>query len=166
MSRTPTLPPTDKAMWRRLIARTHPDAGGDHELFIWVGSVRELVCSGNLRSRPKPEPPPEPRTVYEEGRVPFPVGVAFDELTSLALEQAGAGGDLYGSLLMLLQDCHSLTHLAHEEQRGASYRRLAYIGHLTGMTGTERSGWYRVAESIPLADRHAGHILKRLKEAA
>lgn len=36
MSRTPTLPPTEPAMWRKLLARAHPDAGGDHELFIWV----------------------------------------------------------------------------------------------------------------------------------
>lgn len=27
----------------------------------------------------------------------------------------------------------------------------------------ERSKWYRLAESIPLADRHAGHIIKHLK---
>ena len=31
--RTPTLPPTDRNMWRRLVARTHPDAGGDHDPF-------------------------------------------------------------------------------------------------------------------------------------
>ena len=27
--RTPTLPPTEPTMWRKLLARTHPDAGGD-----------------------------------------------------------------------------------------------------------------------------------------
>jgi hypothetical protein len=32
-------------MWRRLISRAHPDAGGDHELFIWTGAVRDVVCS-------------------------------------------------------------------------------------------------------------------------
>jgi hypothetical protein len=31
------------------------------------------------------------------------------------------------------------------------------------MTRKERIGWYRVAEDIPLSDRHAGHILARLK---
>ena len=30
--RTPTVPLDDPRMWRRLVARTHPDAGGDHEL--------------------------------------------------------------------------------------------------------------------------------------
>ena len=28
MARTPTLPPDEPRMWRRLVARTHPDAGG------------------------------------------------------------------------------------------------------------------------------------------
>ena len=45
MSRTPTLPPDHPGMWRRLISRAHPDAGGDHELFIWTGAVRDVVCS-------------------------------------------------------------------------------------------------------------------------
>jgi hypothetical protein len=34
------------------------------------------------------------------------------------------------------------------------------------MTPKERSGWYRCAESIPLSDRHAGHILSKLKKQA
>ncbi|MCA1718964.1 MAG: hypothetical protein LC781_19760 [Actinobacteria bacterium] len=45
MTRTLTKSPDDKVMWRRLIARTHPDAGGDHELFIWTGAVRDLLIS-------------------------------------------------------------------------------------------------------------------------
>lgn len=28
MQRTPTLLPNEPAMWRKLLARTHPDAGG------------------------------------------------------------------------------------------------------------------------------------------
>jgi hypothetical protein len=35
--------PTDRAMWRRLLARVHPDAGGDDELFVWAKSLEELV---------------------------------------------------------------------------------------------------------------------------
>jgi hypothetical protein len=27
-------------------------------------------------------------------------------------------------------------------------------------------GWYRIAETIPLSQRHAGHILSRLKGQA
>jgi hypothetical protein len=48
----------------------------------------------------------------------------------------------------------------------SSYKQLAYIGHLVGMSKTERSGWYRVAESVPLSQRHAGHILSHLQREA
>jgi hypothetical protein len=48
MTRTPTLPPDDRSMWRRLVGRAHPDAGGDHGLFIWAVAVRDAVCSGDL----------------------------------------------------------------------------------------------------------------------
>ncbi len=113
-----------------------------------------------------PPPRPEPQTVYEDGRVPFPTGTPFDGLTAAALERAGAVDELYGQLLLLLEDCHPLNHLAYEEQRGASYKRLAAIGHMIGMTKAQRIGWYQVAESIPLSDRHAGHLIKRLKEQA
>ena len=30
-------------MWRRLLARAHPDGGGDDELFVWAKSLEELV---------------------------------------------------------------------------------------------------------------------------
>jgi hypothetical protein len=166
VTHTLTMPPTDRSMWRRLIAKAHPDAGGDHELFIWVGSVREFVCKSSTTSQASPRPRPEPRTVYEDGRIPFSLGCIFEELTSLALERAGAVDRIYGRTLLLLEDCYQLNHLVHEEQRGASYKRLAYIAHLAGMSKSERIEWYRIAESIPLADRHAGHIIKRLKERA
>ncbi len=69
----------------------------------------------------------------------------------------------YGDVLSLLKDCRPLEHLAYEQDRGASYKRLAAIAHAWGMTKAERIGWYRVAEDLPLSDRHAGHILGRLK---
>jgi hypothetical protein len=34
------------------------------------------------------------------------------------------------------------------------------------MTKAERVRWYRVAEEIPLSDRHAAHILSRSKRSA
>jgi hypothetical protein len=165
VTRTPTLPPDDKKLWRKLVALTHPDSGGDHELCIWTQNVREHVCRGVTAPWPQPKPEPEPRTVYEDGRMPFPAGAIFEELTAAAIERADAVGDLYGHLLFLLEDCYSVIHLDHEEQRGASYKRLAYVAHLIGLSKSERIEWYQVAESIPLSDRHAGHIIKRLKEA-
>ncbi len=50
--------------------------------------------------------------------------------------------------------------------RGANYKCLAAIAHAWGMTRAERIGWYRVVEELPLSDRHAGHILARLKKRA
>jgi len=34
------------------------------------------------------------------------------------------------------------------------------------MTKAERGRWYRVAEAIPLSDRHAAHILSRSRRSA
>lgn len=164
MTRTPTLPPTDKAMWRKAKASAHPDSGGDHELFIWLGSVEELICAGGERPRPEPRPS-YPTSREEPARVPYAPDTDFEEATRTALKM-GACGMPYGRLLSLLADCHALEHLAHEQARGASYKRLAAIGHAWGMTKAERVEWYRVAEDIPLSDRHASHILGRLKKRA
>jgi CRP-like cAMP-binding protein len=76
--------------------------------------------------------------------------------------------EVYASVLALLADCYPQPrgNLAHEETRGASYSRLAAICHAWGMTKSERVGFYPVAEAIPLSDRHASHILGRLKRRA
>ncbi len=166
MARVPTLPPDHRGMWRRLVARAHPDAGGDHELLIWCGVVRNAVCGGELRVESKPQPSDNPSRRREgstphstpaddKPRVPYPVGTDFNETTRRALRVEGP----YASVLSLLADCYPQTHLAHEQARGACYKRLAAIGHLCGMGKLERTGWYRCAEAIPLSDRHASHIL-------
>jgi hypothetical protein len=171
--RTPTLPPTEPAMWRKLLARTHPDTGGSHELFVWTGALREMICDGEHRIGPKPDPSDNPSRRREgstqrttpaddKPRIPYPTGAHFEEVTRRALRVEGP----YAPVLALLRDCFPLPHLAHEEARGASYKRLAAIGHAHGMTGPQRSGWYRCAESIPLSDRHAGHTLSKLKRRA
>ncbi len=41
MARTLAPPPTDRAMWRRLLALCHPDGHGDHALFVWASALRE-----------------------------------------------------------------------------------------------------------------------------
>lgn len=169
MSRTPTLSPNDKTMWRKLVARAHPDAGGTHDLFVWSMATREAVCGGELGSEiprhERREHPSRQREASTSGvdRVPFDPGQDFAALTGRALRYEA--GD-YGRILALLNDCWPLDHLAHEQNRGASYKRLAAIGHAWGMSKAERVRWYRVAEGIPLSDRHAGHILGRSKERA
>jgi len=135
--------------------------------------LRELICDGELRIGPKPEPTPHPSRwrrastpADDKPRIPYDAtGVDFEEVTRNALQLAGTD-ETYGGVLSLLVDCYPLEHLAYEQDRGASYKRLAAIAHAWGMTGPQRSGWYRCAESIPLSDRHAGHILSRLKRQA
>ncbi len=158
-------PPTDRSMWRRLLALVHPDRGGDHDLFVWASALREHVA-GELTDPPIHERPLR-TTTADTARVPYPSTVHdFDALTRRALDLAREVPRAYAWLLELLSDCrpsHS-GRLLREQGRGASYRRLAAIGHLAEFDKDARGRWYRVAEEIPLSDRHAGHILSRLKE--
>ena len=165
MTRTPTLPLTDKAMWRRLLTRTHPDAGGDHELFIWAGSIREVVCNGGVQDRSQIW---ERSTSTTTDRVPFDSYAVFELLTDRALAMADAVAEPFGYLLRQLLDCSSASEgTLHDQQCcGASYKSLAAIGHRVEMSKAERVHWYRIAEAVPLSQRHAGHILKHLKEQA
>lgn len=46
---------------------------------------------------------------------------------------------------------------------GATYKSLAYIGHLVGMDGETREAWYRIANTVPLSQAHAGIIIAGLR---
>ena len=180
MTRTPTLPINDKSMWRRLLGRTHPDAGGDHELVIWTGAVRDVVCtSDSATGRPfaeDPEPTVHPSrrreapTSTTTDRVPFDHFADFAVLTDRAVTMAAAVAEPYGYLLRQVADCYPASSEAgplYDQQRsGASYKSLAAIGHQAGMSKAERVQWYKIAEAIPLSQRHAGHILSQLKRRA
>ncbi len=161
--RTPALPPNDRGMWRKVIARCHPDAGGEHELFIWSMATRDVVCGGELGS----EIPRRGRD-HEPDRVPFDRYADFGVLTDRAAAMADAVAQPYSYLLRLLSDCYPATDgtLRNQQGRGASYRSLAAIGHRVGMSKAERVQWYAIAESVPLSQRHAGHILSRLQRRA
>jgi hypothetical protein len=37
----------DRRMWRLLLARLHPDAGGDHDLFAFACALRDEMFSTN-----------------------------------------------------------------------------------------------------------------------
>lgn len=41
----------DRRMWRLLLARLHPDAGGDHDLFAFACAIRDEMSSGNRAAR-------------------------------------------------------------------------------------------------------------------
>ena len=40
----------DRRAWRLLLARLHPDAGGDHELFLFACALMDSAC-GKRRAR-------------------------------------------------------------------------------------------------------------------
>lgn len=53
----------DRRMWRLLLARLHPDAGGDHDLFAFACAIRDEMSGANCTVR---------NTGSEEGRAtPF-----------------------------------------------------------------------------------------------
>jgi hypothetical protein len=162
-------------MWRRLVGRAHPDAGGDHDLFIWSMSVRDAVRGRELRTETPRRVDQDHSSRRREGsttgtadRVPFDRVADFEVLTDRALSMAAAVAEPYGYLLRQVADCYPASEGPHYDQqrRGASYKSLAAIGHAVGMTKTERVQWYRIAEAIPISQRHAGHILSRLKRRA
>ncbi len=165
MARTPTLPPTEPAMWKKLLAKVHPDAGGDHELFVWTKHLQEKVCGRPPATSPRPSTPREepPRVPFEEA---FEKAQSFEDLTNQAVKRAESVEAPYDRLLRLLKDCDEVADGSQYtmQHQGSTYRTLAAIGHLAKMDAAQRSRWYKVAESVPLSQRHAGHILSKLKE--
>jgi hypothetical protein len=171
MMRTPTLPFHDRSMWRCLVGRSHPDAGGDHELLIWTVATRDAICGGEKPKRERREQPFRKQEASTSGageRVPFNEFSDFEVLTDRALSMAESVAEPYGFLLTQVADCYPAEDgpLYDQQHRGATYRTLAAIGHTVAMSKAERVGWYRIAETIPLSQRHASHILSRLKGQA
>ena len=41
----------DRRMWRLLLARLHPDAGGDHDLFAFACAIRDEMSRGDSAAR-------------------------------------------------------------------------------------------------------------------
>jgi hypothetical protein len=164
--RTLTAPPTDRRYWRRLLRLVHPDGAGDHDLFIWTRSLFEHIAGDDAEEMPRQaqRQPPKHHTTGE--RVPYEVG-AFDFLTRKAVAMADDLPDPFARLLHLLDDCEAAAGdvtLSRAEEVGATYKQLAYIAHLAGMSTSERMQWYRIGAEVPLSQRHAGHLVSRLKE--
>jgi hypothetical protein len=158
-------------MWRKLLARTHPDAGGSHELFIWTGALREHVeecLNPSDRGHVGYTPEDRGRADPASDRVPFDGSLPFDEHTRAILTYGREADMAHGHVLALLIDCDDARHgRAFEQQyRGATYKQLAAIAHVVSMSYQQRQDFYKVAESLQLTQRHAGHILGRLKKAA
>jgi hypothetical protein len=166
-------------MWRRLLARVHPDTGVDADLFVWCRHLQEYVVGdaapdATFDTPRRDHERPHRTTTADSPRVPFEAAFdragSFDELTRRAVAVADGAPAIYGRLLLLLADCHEAPENAgpaHRQQhQGATYKQLAAIGHRAGMDKPERTQWYALCESIPLSQRHAGHILGRLQQEA
>jgi hypothetical protein len=148
-------------MWRRLLARVHPDAGGDDELFVWAKSLEELV-------RAKAQDvlaPPLGGALRREGRIPFDPYTDFDRISERALLFASRAFG-YGDVLRLMRSAKR-TGTA-KDRRGATYEQLARIAYLLGIDKHERNArkmWYRIARDVMLSEAHADHIIGSLKAA-
>jgi hypothetical protein len=161
-------------MWKRVLRRCHPDTGGDHSLFIWVRSVFEHVAGATFEAPRSPrreyEPPPRdpPRTETAD-RVQFSHGFAsFTELTEHAVAKAADLPQPFARLLGMLADCLEVgpedPTLYRAQHVGATYKQMALIAHMSGMSKAQRVRWYRVGEGVPLSQAHAGHLIQRLQE--
>ena len=134
---------------------------------IWL---QERVVDGSYRRLlDQPQQSAQPQEPEEKPRIEYPSDWQFQRLTGRARRVAREASDLTPTqkrLLEIAATCEFRTHgkLAKQQTRGATYKQLAYIGHLAGMNDGERSAWYRVAESVPLSERHAGHIIATLRE--
>ena len=98
-------------------------------------------------------------------RVPYDVAPhEFDHVTARALRLVREVPAPFARLLRLLIGLHAERHGRNwwAQQRGASYKQLALIAHKAGLSKAERLEWYRIAESVPLGQRHASHIIGRL----
>jgi hypothetical protein len=155
-------------MWRRLVGRAHPDAGGDHELFIWTVATRDAICGVELGGKIPRRERRETSSSSAGECIPFDRLADFEVLTDRAVTMAEAVAEPFAYLLRQVADCYPASGgpLYDQQRRGASYRSLAAIGHQVGMSKAERVGWYKIAEAIPLSQRHAGHILSKLQKAA
>lgn len=160
-------------MWRLLLRRCHPDTGGTEEVFVWAMMLREHVA-GDAIEEPGPRVKREPPKHKESGdRLDYTAAFSFGgftDLTRSAVNIGEQGSSPQIRLLTLLSDCEeappSDIALSRQQAQGATYKTLAAIAHAAGFTKPQRVAWYRLAERIPLSQRHAGHILMRLRRAA
>jgi hypothetical protein len=102
-------------------------------------------------------------------RIPYDPSLGHaDEHVALTMRAMFIGGctdEPFTSVLGLLSDCASQDHgrPALRQSRGATYKQLACVAHLFGMSRTQRRAWYALARAVPLSEQHAHHLITRLK---
>jgi hypothetical protein len=158
-------------MWRRLLARLHPDAGGDGELFTFGQAVRERIadsaspaccdrCPGQASAS---------SATGNGDRIDFksPTGDPFEHLRMI-LVVAKDAPEPYRRVLLLLLDCPTEDHgrAFASQAAGATFKQLAYLAHLAGFSDEERRRWYALAEDLSLSARHVSHLISTLKSEA
>ena len=50
-----------------------------------------------------------------------------------------------------------------QSKEGASYKSLAYVAHLYGLSDGERRLWYQAGESIPLSQGHLSYLINNVR---
>jgi len=159
-------------MWRRLLRRCHPDHGGEADLFVWVQALHDHVAGNDYEEAStyaRRSPPQHPSGATAGERIDFAEAYDltsdFGELTARALAAAELVGEPYARLIALLGSCYPLGEDARSyraQYQGATYKQLAFAAHLAGFDQAQRIEWYRIAERIPLSQRHASHIVDAL----
>lgn len=135
------VPPiNDKTMWRRLLRLVHPDTYGDHELFLWVSSLKEAADGNNL-SKPK-----KASTGPVDTKQPFTPHHAY---TSTAIMHERVLSRLDFSL---------------EDDTLATRQQLAKLGKLFGMTQNQRYAWYEVAKKTGVNRAQAKKLIDEMEK--
>ena len=104
-------------------------------------------------------------------RIPYDPALGYEgefcTLTMRALSVGRRAEEPYRSVLALMIDCPASEHgrQAAHQCRGASYKQLAFMGHMLGWSKAHRARWYEIARSIPLSEKHASHLIGRLTYA-
>ena len=121
------------------------------------------------------DPPPEPSSPprhppTQTERLDF--SAAFDrfgshaDLVTYIIATADDYGEPFAVVLTLLEDLEdappSDVRSYRAQNIGASYKQVALICHLAGMSAEDRQRFYRIAENLCLSQRCAAHLIGRL----
>ena len=51
-----------------------------------------------------------------------------------------------------------------QSKEGASYRSLAYVAHLYGLTDEERRLWYQAGKNVPFSQGHVAYLINNVQD--
>jgi hypothetical protein len=138
VSRTLAPAPTDRSMWRRLLALAHPDGHGAHDWFVWASAFREHLA-GDYVEPAKPADYHRPRrtTIADSLRVDFSDAYVkaanFDELTRRALDLAVELPEPYSGVLWALVGCYRAGTMRDRSTALSGRERRIRVSRLSGI---------------------------------